>query len=83
LRAIYFGKCQILQKQIEYYLLADEFGHIGESYGVRIDCDNGETASVRGITLSQSRIQVLMDMVLRNTVTPSTLRDVVEDWILL
>ena len=83
MREIFFGQCQILQKQLEYYLLADEFDHIGESYGVRINCDNGETASVHGITPSQCRIQVLMDMVLRNTVTPSTLRDVVEDWILL
>lgn len=82
MRAIFFGKCQILKNEMAYYLLADEFDQIGESYGVRIDCDNGETESVCGVTLSQNRIQILMNMVLRNTVTPATLRDVVEDWIL-
>ena len=82
MRTIFFGKCQIMKSEMEYYLLADEFDQIGESYGLRIDCDNGDTESVRGITLSQCRIKTLMDMVLRNTVTPSTLRDVVEDWLL-
>lgn len=81
MRAILFGKRQILQTQMEYYLLADEFGNQVENYGIRIECDNGETASVHGITLSQCHILLLMDMILRNTVTPATLRDVVDDWL--
>lgn len=52
-----------------------------ESYGVRIRGQDGEVSDVPNITVSISRIDELMDLLVRNVVTPCTLRDVVEDWL--
>ena len=52
-----------------------------ESYGVRIQGQNGESAQIPDITVSAARIDELMDLLVRNTVTPCTLRDVVDDWL--
>lgn len=52
-----------------------------ESYGVRIRGQDGQSDEVPNITVSISRIDELMDMLVRNTVTPCTLRDVVNDWL--
>lgn len=52
-----------------------------ESYGVRIRERGGESSEVPNITVSISRIDELMELLIRNTVTPCTLRDVVEDWL--
>lgn len=52
-----------------------------ESYGVRIRSQGGEVSDVPNITVSISRIDELMDLLVRNVVTPCTLRDVVDDWL--
>lgn len=52
-----------------------------ESYGVRIRERSGEVSEVPNITVSIARIDELMDLLVRNVVTPCTLRDVVEDWL--
>jgi hypothetical protein len=52
-----------------------------ESYGVRVREQGGESGQVPNITVSISRIDELMELLLRNTVTPCTLRDVVDDWL--
>ena len=52
-----------------------------ESYGVRIRGQDGEVSEVPNITISISRIDELMDLLVRNVVTPCTLRDVVDDWL--
>ena len=52
-----------------------------ESYGVSICEQDGEEERVPHITVSAARIDELMDLLVRNTVTPCTLRDVVEDWL--
>lgn len=52
-----------------------------ESYGVRVREAGGEMAQVADITVSIPRIDELMDLLVRNIVTPCTLRDVVEDWL--
>ena len=83
MRTVLFGTQQVLQTEMRYYLLAEEFGNMGESYGVRIDSGDGDSASLRGITLSQCKILLLMDLIMRNTVTPVALQDVVEDWLVL
>lgn len=70
----------------DYSLLIDEMrtgsGFSCESYGVMIHAQNGgEVALVPNITPSISRIDSLIDLLIRNTVTPCTLADVVSDWL--
>lgn len=71
--------------RLGYYLLVDEVGSGGffcESYGVRVALlESGETAQVRHITTSRSRIEELLERLCRNLVTPVTLHDVVEDMV--
>lgn len=81
MRALLMGERVICRKPVDYYLLAEELGET-ESYGVEISCEDGEAESVRGITLSQNRILCLLMLLMEQTVTPVTLRDVVEDWLL-
>ncbi|MEG1988300.1 MAG: DUF6514 family protein [Oscillibacter sp.] len=75
------GKKQALETPVEYYLLAEDRDTLGESYGIRIICGE-EKESVRDITMSQNKILALLDRVMTGVVTPITLRDVVEDWLL-
>lgn len=67
-----------------YYVLVDEMevagGFACESYGVKVALD-GEAVSIPNITTSVTRIDALMELLTRNFVTPSTLRDVIEDWL--
>lgn len=52
-----------------------------ESYGVKVRERGGETGEVPNITVNIARIDELMELLIRNTVTPCALRDVVEDWL--
>lgn len=71
----------------DYYVLVDELGSGGgiacESYGVKIARteDGAEAAAIPNITTSMARIDELMGLLTRNFVTPTTLKDVVEDWL--
>ena len=69
----------------DYSILVGEMavspGFSCESYGVRIREQGGESGEVPNITVSISRIDELMELLVRNLVTPCTLRDVVEDWL--
>lgn len=70
-----------------YYVLIGEMmvadGFACESYGAKIvDVDNPEeTVSVPDITVSASRIDELMELLTRNSVSPIGLKDVVSDWL--
>ena len=61
--------------------MAVSSGFSCESYGVRIREQGGESGEVPNITVSLTRIDELMELLVRNMVTPCTLRDVVEDWL--
>lgn len=68
-----------------YSILVDEMD-VGrfccESYGVRIrDEETGRTAAVSHVTTSIPRIDELMELLIRNEVTPIGLRDVIDDWL--
>lgn len=53
-----------------------------ESYGVKItDPASGRTASVPHVTTSVPRIDELLALLIRNHVTPTSLRDVIDDWL--
>ena len=52
-----------------------------ENYGVRIVEEQGDTASVPGITTSAKRIDELITLLVDNQVGPAGLADVVADWL--
>ncbi len=52
-----------------------------ESYGVKVKEYEGEQEEIEDITISASRIDELIDLLVRNVVTPCTLKEVVEDWL--
>lgn len=69
----------------EYLILVNELPVSSEiryeSYGVKIVEQEGEGAEIADITPSSTRIEQLLDLLVRNTVTPCTLGSVVEDWL--
>ncbi len=82
MHSILIGKQEILEKSAAYYLLMEEAGNVCESYGVEVCFEDGEQCRIPGITCSQTGILCLISMLMRCTVTPVALRDVVDDWIL-
>lgn len=69
----------------EYAILVDELD-VGafacESYGARIvNRSTGDWAEAPHITVSATRIDQLMELLVRNQVSPLHLGDVVEDWL--
>lgn len=67
----------------EYTLLVQEMEEVGlEQYGVKVTLkETGETAQILAITPFASQALELCERLRRNTVTPCTLRDVIEDWL--
>lgn len=69
----------------DYSILVGEMtvspGMACESYGVKIKEQGGDCEEIANITVNIARIDELMDLLVRNMVTPCTLRDVVEDWL--
>lgn len=66
---------------LEYYLLCDEGGAC-RSYGAEIVLVRGaerESVCVRDITTSDARITRLLGLLHRNTVTPCTLYEVLDE----
>ena len=62
--------------QFFYYRLEEK-----QCYGVCVRARNGETASVADLTEDRRRIDALLGVMMRGTVTPVSLRDVVVDWL--
>ena len=52
-----------------------------EDYGVRITEEGGDTAAIRGITISAVRIDELLSLLVDHLVGPTALPDVVQDWL--
>ena len=71
-------------RSYDYSILIDEMD-VGpfscESYGVRVAGKDGVEASAPNITCSAARIDELSELLLRNAVTPTTLQDVLADWL--
>lgn len=74
-----------IMRVYEYAILVSELAVTPqvscESYGVKISEQGGESGEVPDITVSMSRIDELMELLVRNAVTPCTLRDVIDDWL--
>ncbi|MDD4715353.1 MAG: DUF6514 family protein [Oscillospiraceae bacterium] len=72
----------------EYYLLVEEIYDGGtlfcENYGVKIRVSGGEEpeeATAPGVTSSETGVMALLNILSRNFVTPSALREILEDWL--
>lgn len=86
MREMLVDTCEEEGLSFDYYILIDQMevpeGLVCESYGVKIAATDGsEAAEIPNITVSASRIDTLIELLRRNFVTPSTLRDVVLDWL--
>lgn len=71
-------------RQFRYALLIDPISSgcfFCENYGVLISEANGDQASIPGITSSAARIDELMTLLIEHSVSPTTLADVVADWL--
>lgn len=82
MRTLFIGRKEIRKQPVDYYLLTDEFENFCENYGVQISCAGGEASAVRGLTISQNKILLLLSTLMKYAVTPTTLQDVVDDWLL-
>lgn len=90
MRELYVGQCGQTDEEgrqhcFNYYILIEERTCAGEpvceEYGVKVTAPGGESASIPRITVSARRIGDLADLLVRGGVTPSTLEDVVQDWL--
>ena len=81
MRRIFMGTARCLDQPIRYYLLAEAGEDGTETYGIGVEYV-GETAEIPNITPFQHRIQKLAEALMQGCVTPTTLRDVAEDWLL-
>ena len=71
-------------RSYDYFVTIDEMDvgpYACESYGIRIAERGGDEAAVHSVTCSISRIDELCELILRHGVTPTTLKDVVSDWL--
>lgn len=65
---------------LEYYLLVSPLAEDLEIYGVKIvERRSGVAAIAPGLTTSGRKI--LIDLLSKGTVTPTSLADIVEDWL--
>lgn len=81
MRVLCLGQQRAAMRQMTYYLLAEENLEGAEQYGVRVESETGDRAEVRKVTISSRSILELLGLLMRNTVTPVGLRDVIEDWL--
>ena len=80
MRILYEGDRVCGTIPVRYSLVAEELENAGENYGVLVE-SGGERLLLRGITVSQRRIQSLFEHLMVGKVTAVTGRDVVEDWL--
>ena len=71
-------------RRYHYSLLVEPVeaeGFFWENYGVGVREENGACTRIPGITASAVRIDELMSLLVEHKVGPTTLHDVVEDWL--
>ena len=71
-------------RSYDYSILIDEMDvgpYSCESCGIRVSERGGAQASAAHVTCSAARIDELSELVVRNGVTPTTLNDVLSDWL--
>ena len=75
------GEITVLGMTVRYHLVEENLRSERVSYGIEVSTSLGERGCVRDITDSYDDIRSLLDRLIRNTVTPVTLPDVIEDWL--
>lgn len=75
------GEARCRAVQARYYLLEEEAGEDGTTYGVQIELED-EAAAVLDLSPSRQKVEDLAAALARGAVTPVGLRDVVDDWLL-
>ena len=81
MRRILMGTAQCHDLPVRYYLLATAREDETETYGIGVEYA-GERVEIPNITPFQHRIQKLAETLISGLVTPATLVDVTEDWLL-
>ncbi len=81
MRRIFMGTALCQDLPVRYYLLAEDREDETETYGIGVEYA-GEIEELPNITPFQHRIQKLAEALMQGCVTPATLRDVTEDWLL-
>jgi len=76
---VFIGETEVLGETTFYYLL-DGTDKLSGSYGVEI-VRGEERSRIHGLAVSGDRVWRLAELLLRCAVTPVTLRDVTEDWL--
>ena len=77
---IFVGAVSTPRGKIEYYLIKELCAEHGIVYGITVILEK-ETAEITQITTQLHKIQELLHAMLRGSVTPVTVRDIVEDWL--
>lgn len=80
MQRILIGKTEVLGQLTSYYLLRETAGAL-EYYGVEI-ARGTERGRVKRIAVSGDRMWDFAEQLMKSGVTPTTLRDVIEDWLL-
>lgn len=91
-RSIFYGKRIIHQMELCYYIIVTDISQKYcdlESYGVKIEktvySKGGgksiQSSQINNIFYKQKDIEKFMDLIINNEVTPISLKDVVEDYI--
>ena len=76
------GERQVGELPVRYYLLAEQLPGGKVDYGLRLAVPGGDSAELRGIKVSSSAIRQLLSCLMRYEVTPMSLRDIVDDWLI-
>lgn len=74
------GRALCCGSQVQYYLTSEISQDGTENYGVLVEY-GGESCAILGITPSLQKIQDLLGVLIRGVVTPSSVRDIVDDWL--
>ena len=82
MRSVFMGSRRLSGETLSYHLLIEEVEDLGENYGVLLE-GFGQTEAIPGITVVQNRALSLLEQLRHGAVTPASLRDGVEDWLLI
>lgn len=81
MKTCFVGSSECLGLPIHYSLLFTKSDSGTEQYGVLVEYDHRQV-SIPDITTSRKNVQSLIDLLIQGNVTPHTVRDVVDDWLL-
>ena len=81
MKKVWFGRTEIRGMTVDYYRTEVPAEHGRTDYGVEIATSLGERCCVDGVTVSEEEIGCLLERLVRNSVTPTALRDVIDDWL--